>query len=47
VVKYLLSKGAKFDVKDEHGNSLIHIAALYGNNLILEYLTKNLKIEMF
>ena len=47
MVKFLLAKGADFNVKDDLGNSIIHIAALYGNNIILEYLTKNLKIELF
>lgn len=46
-VKTLLQHGANFDVKDTFGNSVIHIAAMNGNNKILDYLTKNLKIDMF
>jgi ankyrin repeat protein len=34
-------------VKDDLGNNLLHIAAIYGNNTILEYFIKNLKIEIF
>ena len=47
IVKFLLQKGADYKVKDDYGNSLLHIAAIYGKNSILEYFIKNLKIEMF
>lgn len=30
-VKVLLSAGADFQVKDDYGNSILHIAAIYGN----------------
>ena len=46
-VKLLLQKGADYKVLDEYGNTLHHIAALNGNNLIMDYLAKNLKIELF
>ena len=34
-------------MEDEYGNTVHHIAALNGNNNILDYLAKNLKIELF
>lgn len=46
-VKILLQKGADYKVKDEYKNTLHHIAAINGNNNILDYLAKNLKIELF
>jgi ankyrin repeat protein len=46
-VKLLLQKGANYKVEDEYGNTVHHIAALNGNNNILDYLAKNLKIELF
>ena len=46
-VKLLLQKGANYKVEDEYGNNLHHIAAINGNNQILDYLAKNLKIELF
>jgi ankyrin repeat protein len=46
-VKYLLQKGANYKVEDEYGNNLHHIAAINGNIKILDYLAKNLKIELF
>lgn len=46
-VKLLLQKGANYRVLDEYGNTVHHIAALNGNNNILDYLAKNLKIELF
>jgi hypothetical protein len=46
-VKTLLQHGANFESKDTYGNGVIHIAAINGNNKILDYLTKNLKTDMF
>lgn len=46
-VKILLQHGANFEVKDTLGNSVIHLAAMNGCNKILDYLTKNLKTDMF
>ena len=46
-VKILLSAGADFQLKDEFGNSILHIAAIYGNVSILEYLAKNCRLELF
>lgn len=46
-VKTLLQHGANFECKDAFGNGVIHIAAMNGNNKILDYLTKNLKTDMF
>jgi ankyrin repeat protein len=31
-VKFLLKKGSDYKVKDDLGNSILHIAAIYGNN---------------
>ena len=31
-VKFLLKKGYDYKVKDDLGNSILHIAAIYGNN---------------
>ena len=46
-VKALLKYGANFHVKDEYGNTLLHVAALNGNNKIIGYIAKNLKIRIF
>jgi len=46
-VKALLSKGVNYKGEDEYGNSVLHIAALNGCNKILEWLAKNLKVELF
>jgi len=46
-VKLLLSQGADFLAKDSAENSVLHVAALNGNNKILAYLAKNLKIDIF
>ena len=47
-IKLLLKNKAAFDLRDEHGNTLLHIAAYAGNNEILEYLGKSLPdIEIF
>jgi hypothetical protein len=46
-VKTLLQHSANFECKDNFGNSVIHIAAMNHNNKILDYLTKNLKTDMF
>lgn len=46
-VKLLLISKADFTLLDIYNNSVLHIAALNSNNLILEYLAKNLKIDIF
>ena len=46
-VKLLLKSGANFKAKDANGNSLLHIAALHSNNKILNYITKNVKLDIF
>lgn len=46
-VKTLLKNKANYQVVDTADNNLLHIAALNGNNKILEYLGKNLDIEIF
>ena len=46
-VKVLLKHGANFNCKDECGNTVLHVAALNGNNKTLDYLSKNLKINLF
>tara|TARA_B110000285_G_scaffold233275_1_gene306558 strand:- start:1876 stop:3093 length:1218 start_codon:yes stop_codon:yes gene_type:complete len=43
----LLAQGANFNCKDEYDNNLLHVAALYSNNKILDYLAKNLKLDLF
>ena len=45
--KTLLKNGANFNCKDEYGNTVLHIAAMNGNNKALNYLSKNLKINLF
>ena len=47
-VKTLLNHGASYDgLTDNFGNTVIHLAAMNGNNKILDYLTKTLKTDMF
>lgn len=46
-VKTLLKNKANYKVTDQFDNNLLHIAAMNGNNKILEYLGKNLDIEIF
>jgi len=46
-VKTLLTAKADFTTLDIFNNSVLHIAAINGNNKILEYLAKNLKIDIF
>ena len=46
-VKLLLKHGANFNCRDECGNTVLHVAALNGNNKTLDYLSKNLKINLF
>lgn len=46
-LKVLLQQDANFLAKDEYNNGLLHIAALNGNNKMLDYLSKNLKIDIF
>ena len=45
-VKVLLKSKAYTAVKDCFNNNLLHIAALNGNNDILDYLAKNLSISL-
>ena len=46
-VKALLNKGVDYKCEDDNGNTVLHIAALNGCNQILDFLAKNLKIELF
>lgn len=46
-VKALLTKGANYKCEDEFGNTVLHIAAMNGCNKTLEWLAKNLKVELF
>jgi len=46
-LKVLLQHNANFSAKDEDNNGLLHIAALNNNNKMLDYLSKNLKIDIF
>ena len=46
-VKLLLTSKADPTVIDTNGNTLLHIAAAAGRNIILEYLLKNCKIDAF
>ena len=46
-VKALLNKGANYKCEDDQDNTVLHIAAMNGCNQILEFLCKNLKIELF
>merc|ERR1712146_593628 len=41
--KALLAKGVDYKCEDDHGNTVLHIAALNGCNQILDFLSKNLK----
>jgi ankyrin repeat protein len=46
-VKALLGKGVDYRCEDDYGNNVLHIAAINGSNQILEFLCKNLKMELF
>jgi ankyrin repeat protein len=46
-IKIILNSGADYKKKDEFGNNLLHLAAKTGNNKILDYIAKNLKIGIF
>jgi len=46
-MKALLKAGADFKAKDTYQNSLLHIAALNKNNKILNYIVKNMKLDIF
>jgi len=46
-VKTLLAHQADFRALDKMGNSILHIAALNSQNTILDYLTKNLRMDIF
>ena len=45
--KTLLKNGANINCKDEFENTILHIAAMYDNNQVLNYICKNLKINLF
>lgn len=42
-VRILLVNKANTGLQDSYGNSLLHIAAIYGSSEILQYLLQNLK----
>ena len=46
-LKLILQHGADFRCKDENSNTLLHIAAMNNNIKMLDYLAKNLKIDIF
>ena len=46
-VKLLLGAKADYKKQDPKNNSILHIAAIYENNKILEYLMKNLEVDIF
>jgi len=46
-VKLLLGAKADYNKVDFKNNTILHIAAIYGNNRILDYLMKNLQIDIF
>lgn len=46
-VKALLNKGVDYKCEDDQGNTVLHIAAINGCNQILDFLCKNLKMELF
>lgn len=46
-VRCLLSEGANFKSKDEFGNTILHLAAMNGNNKMIDYISKNVKIDIF
>lgn len=46
-VKVLLGEGADFKCKDDFGNTVLHLAAVNGNNKMIEFIAKNLKIDIF
>lgn len=46
-VKALLNHNADFTKKDIFGNTILHIAALNGNNQMMDYIAKNLKLNIF
>ena len=46
-VKLLLGAKADYNICDSKKNGLLHIAAIYQRNKILEYLLKNLQIDIF
>lgn len=45
-VRLLLQYHADYQRKDSFDNTLLHIAALNGNNRILDYIAKNLKLDL-
>ena len=46
-VKHLLSNNGDYRAVDKQGNTILHIAALNSHNAIVEYLAKNLRMEIF
>lgn len=46
-IKLLLQYNADYTKKDLYENTILHIAALNGNNKIITYIVKNLKIDIF
>lgn len=46
-VKALLNKGVSYNCEDDQGNNVLHIAAKNECNKILDFLAKNLKMELF
>ena len=46
-LKLILQAGSDFKCKDDFGNTLLHIAAKNNCNKMIDYLAKNLKINIF
>jgi ankyrin repeat protein len=42
-VKILLANNADTTILDTYGNNILHIAAIYGNNPAMEFLTQSSK----
>ena len=43
----LLTEGANAKCMDEFGNTILHLAAMNSNNKLIDYISKNVKIDMF
>lgn len=45
--KELLTKGCDINKKDDNNNNLLQIAAIHGNNIVLDYLAKNTSLDFY
>ncbi len=46
-IKFLLTQNANFGLKDHDQNTVLHLCAIFGNNKALEWITKNVKVDVF